>query len=95
MFHKIDYANEICRRQIEMSLLRQLEMSPPSPSLGVWELAVDDGFGDESQRDRPHDGVARHVRRESAISLIASISLRRGNVRDAPMKDTHSLARCN
>jgi hypothetical protein len=37
-----------CRRKIEKSPLRQLEMSLPAPFLGDWELAFDDGFGDES-----------------------------------------------
>jgi hypothetical protein len=57
-FHNGAHATLACRRQIEMSPLRQLEMSLPAPILGDWELAVDDGFGDESQRDRPYGGIA-------------------------------------
>jgi hypothetical protein len=44
--------NIACRSQIEKSPLRRLEMSPRLPYPGRLELAVDDGFGDERQRDR-------------------------------------------
>jgi hypothetical protein len=50
-FHNIHYANRNCRRQIEMSLPGQLEMSPTQSVFDAGELAVDDGFGDEPQRD--------------------------------------------
>ena len=58
MSHNRHHANDDCRRQIEMSPLRLLEISLPAAFLGIVKLAVDDGFGDAPQRGRPYGDIA-------------------------------------
>ena len=57
IFHNMSYANHGCRRQIEKSLLAQIEMSLSAASVG--EYWADDGDYDEPDRDRPDERIAR------------------------------------
>jgi hypothetical protein len=55
----MSYANPACRRQIEKSLLAQIEMSLSTASVG--EYWADDGDYDEPDGDRPDGRLAiRH-----------------------------------
>src|SRR5664279_5607973 len=71
IFHNMSYANHACRRQIEKSLLAQIEMSLSAASGG--EYWADDGDYDEPDGDRPDGRIARSGRwpdQDRRLSLI-------------------------
>lgn len=56
-FHNLPQKTFECRRQIEKSLLAQIEMSLSTVSVG--EYWADDGDCDEPDGDRPDERLAR------------------------------------